>query len=126
LRPYSARLDKAVIDYADFSRNPEKYGFKKVSFGDGAYWEHEQMNLPTAVRLTKELRTKLQDANVSNSFVTSSFQYSHLRGLGFSQADIFRFTRHSRWNDSSHDLVRTTNQEAISAYAAKVPGRISL
>jgi hypothetical protein len=120
LRPYNPKLDKVVVDYADYSRNPEKYGFKKVSFGENAYWEHDQMNLRQAVEISNRAKAKLQDFDVNRSFVTSSFQYSHLRGLGFSQSEIFRFVRECRWNDNDHVRVKNANREAFETYSNRI------
>lgn len=117
LRPYNVKLDKAVVDYADYSRNPEKYGFRKVSFDPKAYWEHDQMNLTEAVRIAGLAKLKLQEADVSNSFVTSTFQYPHLRGLGYSQDEVFNFVRSAKWHDPSHVKVKATHHEALQTYA---------
>lgn len=120
LRPYNPKLDKVVIDYADYSRNPEKYGFRKVSFGKNAYWEHEQMNLPKAVEISNQARAKLQTSGVNTSFVTSSFQYPHLRGLGYSQAEVFRFVRECHWNDKDHANVKAAHNKAFAAYTNRI------
>lgn len=120
LRPYNPKLDKVVIDYADYSRNPEKYGFKKVSFGKNAYWEHDQMNLRQAIEISNRAKEKLQVSGINRSFVTSSFQYSHLRGLGYSQAEVFRFAREGRWNDKDHEQVKGRHREAIEAYSETI------
>lgn len=120
LRPYNSKLDKVVVDYADYSRHPEKYGFKKVSFGETAYWEHDHMNLHQAVDLSCRAKEKLQAAGINTSFVTSSFQYSHLRGLGFTQEQVFDFVRNSKWNDSKHELVKSTHQNALNSYLEKI------
>lgn len=120
IRPYNPKLDKVVVDYADYSRNPEKYGFKKVSFGENAYWEHDQMNLNQAVEISQRAKAKLQESGVNRSFVTSSFQYSHLRGLGFSQAEVFRFVRECQWNDIDHMRVKRANREAFETYSKRI------
>jgi hypothetical protein len=120
LRPYHPKLDKVVVDYADYSRNPEKYGFKNVSFGENSYWEHDQMNLHQAVEVSNRAKAKLQASGVNRSFVTSSFQYSHLRGLGFSQGEIFRFVRECHWNDNDHVRVKSANRETFETYSHRI------
>lgn len=33
IMPYTENFDNVVLGYADYSRNPAKYGFTKIEFG---------------------------------------------------------------------------------------------
>lgn len=91
LVPYVASFDQKVFDFADYSRNPEKYGFKKVSFKPH-YWEHETMNLPQAqewaVRIGESYRAKRP-----RGLAASIWAYPHLKTLGYSKEQIFAMFR---------------------------------
>ncbi len=50
--PMILPLDKEAMDYAEYTRNPEKYGFKKVIW-EPYYWEHETMNSEVAASLAE-------------------------------------------------------------------------
>ncbi len=120
VRPYSERLDKAVVDYADFSRNPTKYGFTKVEFDPHTYWEHDTMNRPRAFELRSELIDQIRSVGISNSFITSIFQYPHLRDLGMSHEDIVHGIRHARRNDPLHRQVLADQRRGFSNYGSRV------
>jgi radical SAM superfamily enzyme YgiQ (UPF0313 family) len=45
--------DLKLIDNAEFSINPKKYGFSEVSFYPNYYWKHTTMDYTTALRLEK-------------------------------------------------------------------------
>ena len=116
LRPYSEKLDKAVMDYADFSRNPQKYGFTKVSFYP-MYWEHADMNSDRSRELKIELRDSLQEHNISNSIVGTIFQYPYLRSLGFSHAEVVYAVKHARWYGAFHDEVTRRDKLWFEQYS---------
>lgn len=123
LRPYSAKLDKAIVDYADFSRNPSKYGFQKIEFEPRTYWEHDKMNLPEAMELANNAMKEIKAHGINRSFVTSAFQYPHLRGLGYTQEQIFQFVRHNTWDDYEHAAVKNSNFQSIQEYVASLHPR---
>lgn len=105
LRPYSERLDKAVVDYADFSRHPEKYGFKSISFAPN-YWAHQTMDLPYAIELKARLLRNLYNNGMMKSFAQSIFQYPYFRSLGLTHDDVVALYRNHTWGDSRyHELV---------------------
>lgn len=85
--PYSTNLDKVVIDYAEYSRDPGKYGFKVVKF-DPAYWEHDQMNSVRAEELAISFMQQWWSSQNSGA-VKTVWSYPHLRTLGFSHDEIF-------------------------------------
>ncbi|CAN5708004.1 hypothetical protein BH10BDE1_BH10BDE1_02940 [soil metagenome] len=87
IAPYAANLDKLVIDYADYSRNPEKHGFKTIRFSPD-YWEHEQMNSDQANVLSKEFYRSWSEIKKVGP-VVSVWRYPHLRTLGFTPDEIF-------------------------------------
>ena len=87
LSPYVERLDKKVFDYADYSRNPEKYGFKEVRFKPD-YWAHDTMNLDEAKTWATRIRSEY---NAVKPYITarSIWLYPHLKTLGYSKEEIF-------------------------------------
>lgn len=102
LTPYIESLDKKLFDYADYSRNPEKYGFRKVSFKPD-YWEHDTMNLPQAQEWASRIRQSFLRARPGMAIGTI-WLYPHLRSLGYNQTEIFALARNSR------NIVSDTNE----------------
>ena len=84
--PFAAEMDMKVIDYSDYSRNPEKYGFKKVSFGPN-YWEHEHMASTEAYELAAYFVNTWKNAHSAGA-LRNIFNYPHLRTLGYTHNEI--------------------------------------
>lgn len=91
LMPYNVSLDGTVFDFADYSRNPEKYGFRNVSFKPN-YWEHETMNSKEASTLASQMVEKWRSKNPPG-IIKTIWMYPHLRTLGMTHEDIFFRTR---------------------------------
>lgn len=88
LRPYYKNFDMRMTDFADYSRSPEKYGFKKVDFNN-YFWEHSSMNSEEAYQLTKEFNYKWKINNHDKIGLTYSiWTYPHLRGLGYTAQEV--------------------------------------
>ena len=88
---YSSEIDHNSMDYADYSRNPEKYGFKKVSW-EPYYWVHNTMNSDQADELANECSKRWAKLK-GNTFVKGMWQYPRLRGLGHSKSEIIKMAR---------------------------------
>lgn len=86
LMPFNANLDKLVVDYAEYSRNPEKFGFSKVSFQPN-YWEHKDMNSDEAIELAREMVSEWKAFKKPGLLRTIWF-YPHLKTLGFTPSEI--------------------------------------
>ncbi len=83
---YNESLDMKVIDYSDYSRNPAKYGFTKISFQPD-YWEHAQMNSLEASELSHQFHRQWKAAHQRYG-LTSIWHYTHLRTLGYSHDEV--------------------------------------
>lgn len=105
---YSTEIDYNSMDYADYSRNPEKYGFKKVSWNP-YYWEHTTMNSEQADSLANICSTRWAKLK-GDTFIKGMWQYPRLRGLGYSKQEILSMSRipdsHQTWYN---DLVERTS-----------------
>jgi hypothetical protein len=88
---YTESLDMKVIDYADYSRNPAKYGFNKISF-DPPYWEHEHMNSIEANELASQIYLDWRKARRRGS-IRGIWNYTHLRTLGYTHTEIANLLR---------------------------------
>jgi radical SAM superfamily enzyme YgiQ (UPF0313 family) len=86
LMPYVDSLDKLVFDYAEYSRHPQKYGFKKVSFNPN-YWETEQMNSDEAAEIAAEMVVAWK-ASKKPGLLRTIWFYPHLKTLGFLSTEI--------------------------------------
>lgn len=108
LMPYSANLDRVVFDYAAYSREPEKHGFKKVSF-QPHYWEHEQMNSIEAAEIAGSMSRAWRDFKKPGLLRTVWF-YPHLRTLGFTREEISEIA---------------TNSQDLELWTKRVAGRFA-
>lgn len=118
LAPYSTDLDKVVIDYAEYSRNPEKYGFKKISFAPD-FWEHDQMNSHRAKELTASFVAQWQ-AHYKTNPVNSMWLYPHMRTLGFSHEEIFRALHDHSYSQVFAETAAQRNSDFRSRYFEKL------
>lgn len=91
LSEFDPSLDKNFIDFADYVKNPQRYGFKKISF-DPYYWEHETMNRDEAIENAKYAYKNFYAAGY-NTHITSIWFYPHLRYLGYSFDQISDMAR---------------------------------
>lgn len=88
LRPYYSGLDKIMTDFADYTRNPQKYGFQEVGFNP-PWWSHETMNSAQAYALTHEFNERWRASDSTRRGLTYSiWTHPHLRGLGFSGNEV--------------------------------------
>lgn len=81
LMPFISSLDKVLFDYASYSKDPEKYGFKKVSF-QPHYWEHDQMNSVEANELATHMSETWRE-HFQKGFLRTIWLYPHARTLGY-------------------------------------------
>lgn len=115
LIPYSEKLDKALIDFAEYSRNPTKYGFEKVTFKPN-YWKHKLMNSDRAAELASHYTKIIKEFGVGRSVITSAFQYPHLRTLGFTHNEIVKALKEGSYGSSFHKIVLTRQEEYYDQY----------
>lgn len=116
VRPYSERLDKAVIDYADFARNPKKYGFQEISFDPVSYWKHETMTSERAQEIRLDWIKRFKALNGWDGFIRSIFQIPHVRSLGFSMTEIIDFVNNGHWGDAGHLEIMRRQSAAKANY----------
>jgi radical SAM superfamily enzyme YgiQ (UPF0313 family) len=91
IMPYSENFDNVVLDYADYSRNPAKYGFTKIEFGKKKYWEHSTMNSISAKEISSDFTRIWRSRKKSTSIFKTIWLYPHFRTLGYSHEAIFNF-----------------------------------
>lgn len=82
--PYVPTLDKVLFDYADYSKNPEKYGFNEVRF-QPHYWSHDLMNSNEANELASHMSETFK-SHFNRGFLKNIWLYPHARSLGFSHS----------------------------------------
>lgn len=104
LVPYSEKFDKVAIDYAEFSKNPGKFGFRKITF-DPLYWDHEIMDRTRALELRTSLMRNLQEHGVRISYAQSVFQYPYFRSLGLTHEEIVEIYKRHKWGQQSHHSI---------------------
>lgn len=88
LVPFVQAFDGKSFDYAEYSRNPAKYGFEQVSFHPD-YWKHETMDLPRA----KEWATRISKAYRAVKplgLISSVWAFPHVKTLGFNTDEALR------------------------------------
>lgn len=104
IRPYKPEFDGSVIDFADYSRNPTKYGFTEVNFLTD-YWKHETMDSQKAKELALKSMREWQNSNSTKYSITNDvWIYPSLRSLGLSHQEVYDcyFTE----NETKHDFLK--------------------
>ncbi len=98
IMPYVPDLDKLTFDYAEYSRNPEKYGFKEIDYGK-RYWEHDTFNSLEATQLATEIKERW---NQQYGFqkIKTIWLYPHLKSLGYSKEEIFNLVRNQEYAEA--------------------------
>ena len=88
LFPYKNSFDGQAMDFAEYSRDPKKYGFKKISF-EPSDWEHETMNRETANDLANLFTEKWRTSRTNRQgTINTMWNYPHLRSLGYSPEEV--------------------------------------
>jgi hypothetical protein len=105
------------LDYADYVKNPQRYGFKKISF-DPYYWEHETMNYTDAFRLSKFWNDEVnKDLDAA---VLSIWGYPSLRTFGFTFDEIVKIMRSKEEKQYWSNLVSERSQKYLENYHSKL------
>lgn len=91
IAPYKAEFDGTVIDYADYSRNPQKYGFQYVDMQTGD-WKHDFMDRAKATELSQWACDQWKDKTLyREGLVTDIWLYPVLRAHGLSTDEVREF-----------------------------------
>lgn len=114
LTPYVETLDKKLFDYADYSRNPQKYGFKEVRFKPD-YWAHDTMDLPNAREWATRYQNEFRLVKKRRPFRTV-WLYPHLKTLGFTKSEIFKMYKSNDELPVSTDKIKLRFQSHLERY----------
>lgn len=88
LFPYKTVFDGQAMDFSDYSRDPEKYGFKKISFHPSD-WEHATMNREEAYQFSAVFNERWRSSSDHRKgTINTMWNYPHLRSLGFSNDEV--------------------------------------
>ncbi len=86
--PYKNSFDGHAMDFSDYSRNPEKFGFKRISF-DPPDWEHETMDRDTALNFAEQFNRQWRESSPRRrGAINTLWNYPHLRSLGYTQDQV--------------------------------------
>lgn len=86
LYEYHEDLDETAIDYADYVKNPAKYGFEEVRHKPDVYWRHASMDLPRAQYWAQTGMARWFAK--SRPLFRSIWRYPVYRSLGLSHEEI--------------------------------------
>ncbi len=100
ITPYISEFDKKIFDYAEYSRNPQKFGFTKVQFSP-QYWEHETMNSAEANQWAHRISTDYRSA-ARHDPLPSVWMYPHFKTLGFDSTKAMSVFRTSNEKQIEH------------------------
>ena len=91
IMPFVDDFDKLVFDYAEYSRHPEKYGFKKIDYSR-RYWEHETFTSMEASEMASQIKAKWNE-QYGFQKIKTVWLYPHLKSLGYTKEQIFALVR---------------------------------
>ena len=84
---YVESMDRKVKDFADYARNPQKYGFEEVSFNP-SYWRHQTMDLHEAEELSQVFIDRWREVRRGQLGVWYDiWVWPHFRSLGLSESE---------------------------------------
>jgi len=120
-----------IANWADMAKNPQKFGFTKLLFSPKFYWEHETMNVITAIQKKNEFLDMMANHPYSRVGGSSLGEYSATRTIGFNhdQAVIILKNRMGKIGKNLlgdvtkerkkqlRQLVLNKNKEKIDSYA---------
>lgn len=88
LFPYKNSFDGQAMDFSDYSRDPKKYGFTKISFNPSD-WEHETMNRTQAYEFATVFNERWRSSrDYRRGTINTMWNYPHLRSLGYAQEEV--------------------------------------
>jgi radical SAM superfamily enzyme YgiQ (UPF0313 family) len=129
--PFKQDFDGSVIDYADYSRNPKKYGFQEINMTSG-YWKHETMDKTKAVELADwAFRLWEKKLESRKGLSTDIWIYPLLRSLSFDPkevSDIYFCTDEKRQNELLQRIrhtIKLRDEEyfkSMGSLVRKIPG----
>jgi len=125
LYEYHPDLDNTIMDYADYSRNPTKYGFEEIhNRPDGSvYWRHAGMDRDQAEELNSQGVLKWGQ-NHPRQAMRSFWWYPSYRSLGLSHEAILSLVRGS-YEDSLPKMVIDRWQARFHMYQSDLLRRLS-
>jgi hypothetical protein len=71
-----------VVDFSDHSRDPEKYGFKKLEFSPRFYWEHDDLNLDDCYIIQDKWKKAFENHPFTRFGGSAHGEYARIRDLG--------------------------------------------
>lgn len=105
IMPYVQSFDKILFDYAEYSRNPEKYGFTEIDYNK-RFWSHETFNSITADAMATQIKSEWNKIkNIQK--IKTIWLYPHLKSLGYSKEQIFSLAKDANFCEKfdSKDIV---------------------
>ena len=110
LYEYREEMDETVMDYADYARNPQKYGFEEVRHKPDIYWKHATMDLPQATEWSKKAMQRWYAEDKPKPMFRSMWWYPSYRMLGLSHTEIVNgLTAMDGWNRNGEVRERWKN-----------------
>ncbi len=82
-----------VVDFSDHSRDPAKYGFKKLEFNPRFYWEHEDLNLDECYEIQEKWKKAFVDHPFTRFGGSAHGEYARIRDLGVTHREAVTFMK---------------------------------
>jgi radical SAM superfamily enzyme YgiQ (UPF0313 family) len=122
IAPYKPEFDGSVIDYAEYSRNPAKYGFFEYNEQNG-FWKHETMDQKQAASLANETMEAWEKKCESRRGIsTDIWIYPVLRSLGFDTTEVQKlyFDTSTDIQKKLYEIGRKRIEERRNSYYAEM------
>lgn len=111
LYDYHPDLDQTIMDYADYSKNPAKYGFEEIRIDPdrAVYWRHAGMDLYQARELNT-IGVRRWRENHPNQELKSFWWYPSYRSLGITHDEILGMVRGTHNSDLRQKIIDRWNK----------------
>lgn len=115
---FNASADNLTTDYSDISKNPEKYGFTKVTHNP-EWWEHHTMDKAAAEKMTKSLLKQWLAAGHDNS-IGGIWAVNSMFTLGYDWEQIKQMARNPATKHRYYEEKINRFEEYLARYCAEL------
>lgn len=82
-----------IVDFSEHSRDPKKYGFKKLEFSPRFYWEHDDLNLDDCYIIQDKWKKAFENHPFTRFGGSAHGEYARVRDIGISHKEAVTFMK---------------------------------
>lgn len=119
IAPFIEELD-GIVDFSEQSRNPNKFGFSKLTFSPEFYWEHDTLNLFKAREINEQWRKAFEEHTFTRFGGSAHGEYVRVRDIGLSHKETVVFMKTKFLSGKKIINVDAKNKKMFKDYVKKL------